>query len=138
MVTFPGFMLVKRLATGTIGGAEGADVPSAPSFPRGASLSVSSWEAGKGGGGGLGPRIRSVLMWFLSGGVDLRLVLGSLMFGCGWGLTGMCPGPIVVHLAHPNAQYAVLLAFFLAGQVFHDRVLEPLHQWQTSGAAGCG
>ena len=28
--------------------------------------------------------------------VDLRLVLGSVIFGIGWGLAGFCPGPALV------------------------------------------
>ncbi len=31
--------------------------------------------------------------------IDRRLVAGSLMFGVGWGLAGICPGPAVVNLA---------------------------------------
>ena len=29
-------------------------------------------------------------------GIDRRLLLGSLMFGIGWGLAGFCPGPALV------------------------------------------
>lgn len=29
-------------------------------------------------------------------GIDHRLVLGSLLFGIGWGLAGICPGPALV------------------------------------------
>jgi uncharacterized protein len=28
--------------------------------------------------------------------IDRRLVIGSLMFGVGWGLAGICPGPALV------------------------------------------
>ncbi|MEW4337035.1 DUF6691 family protein, partial [Chromobacterium vaccinii] len=28
--------------------------------------------------------------------VDRRLLLGSLVFGAGWGLAGVCPGPALV------------------------------------------
>jgi uncharacterized protein len=31
-------------------------------------------------------------------GIDRRLVVGSLLFGVGWGLIGYCPGPAVVAL----------------------------------------
>ena len=30
--------------------------------------------------------------------IDLRLVLGSALFGIGWGLSGFCPGPALVSL----------------------------------------
>ncbi|KAG1754594.1 hypothetical protein EDB19DRAFT_1667239 [Suillus lakei] len=29
--------------------------------------------------------------------IDLRLILGSVMFGIGWGISGICPGPAVVN-----------------------------------------
>ena len=31
--------------------------------------------------------------------IDGRLVLGSVMFGAGWGLAGLCPGPSVASLS---------------------------------------
>ena len=42
--------------------------------------------------------------------VDRRLVLGSLLFGIGWGLAGICPGPALVSLGAgylPGAIFAV-------------------------------
>jgi hypothetical protein len=35
--------------------------------------------------------------------VDLQLMLGGTLFGAGWGLTGMCPGPAIVSGASPVA-----------------------------------
>lgn len=37
--------------------------------------------------------------------IDRRLVIGSSMFGVGWGLAGFCPGPALVSAAagHPKA-----------------------------------
>ena len=31
--------------------------------------------------------------------IDVRLVIGSVAFGVGWGLAGLCPGPALVALA---------------------------------------
>ena len=31
--------------------------------------------------------------------VDINLVLGAVAFGLGWGLTGFCPGPLIVTTA---------------------------------------
>jgi uncharacterized protein len=31
-------------------------------------------------------------------GIDRRLVIGSALFGVGWGLIGYCPGPAIVAL----------------------------------------
>jgi uncharacterized membrane protein YedE/YeeE len=30
--------------------------------------------------------------------IDLRLILGSALFGLGWGLSGLCPGPAIAGL----------------------------------------
>ena len=43
--------------------------------------------------------------------IDRRLILGSLAFGVGWGLTGFCPGPALVAL---GAGYSKALSFVLA------------------------
>jgi uncharacterized membrane protein YedE/YeeE len=43
--------------------------------------------------------------------IDRRLVLGSLLFGVGWGLAGFCPGPALVAL---GAGYGKAVAFVIA------------------------
>lgn len=35
--------------------------------------------------------------------IDRRLLAGSLLFGIGWGLAGICPGPALVLLAQGKA-----------------------------------
>lgn len=48
--------------------------------------------------------------------VDARLVLGSVLFGVGWGLAGVCPGPAVTALALAGVQI-VNVALFVAAMV---------------------
>src|SRR5271154_847266 len=45
-------------------------------------------------------------------GIDARLVGGSLLFGVGWGLVGLCPGPalVVVAMAAGMALYSAFAA----------------------------
>jgi uncharacterized membrane protein YedE/YeeE len=51
--------------------------------------------------------------------VDRTLVLGSLIFGIGWGLAGFCPGPALVYMASGEAK-----AFCVcAGHAFRHSVL---------------
>jgi hypothetical protein len=50
--------------------------------------------------------------------IDVALVLGSAVFGIGWGLSGVCPGPGVVDAASGSAYAivftaAVILGFFV-------------------------
>ncbi|MGB6006855.1 DUF6691 family protein [Castellaniella sp.] len=47
--------------------------------------------------------------------VDRRLVGGSLVFGVGWGLVGLCPGPALVNLGAGQWQAIVFVAAMLAG-----------------------
>jgi uncharacterized membrane protein YedE/YeeE len=47
--------------------------------------------------------------------IDLRLVLGSLAFGAGWGLAGFCPGPALVALSTGEAKPLVFVIAMLAG-----------------------
>jgi len=49
--------------------------------------------------------------------VDRRLVLGSVMFGIGWGIAGFCPGPGLVALGMGERKAAVFVAAMLAGMV---------------------
>lgn len=53
-------------------------------------------------------------------GIDIRLVAGSVLFGIGWGLAGICPGPALVLLSAGSAGGAVFCAAMLAGMgLFH-------------------
>ena len=47
--------------------------------------------------------------------LDARLFLGASVFGVGWGLVGVCPGPAVTNLAAPSAFTLSVLASILAG-----------------------
>ncbi len=47
--------------------------------------------------------------------IDRRLILGSLVFGVGWGLAGICPGPALVLAGAGSAKGLVFLAAMIAG-----------------------
>ncbi|MDN6875823.1 YeeE/YedE family protein [Pseudomonas citronellolis] len=47
--------------------------------------------------------------------LDRRLVLGSLVFGIGWGIAGICPGPALVGLGAGHWQAALFVLGMLAG-----------------------
>ena len=51
--------------------------------------------------------------------VDLRLVLGSLGFGIGWGLAGFCPGPALVSFASGEGKAAIFVAAMLGGMIMY-------------------
>lgn len=54
--------------------------------------------------------------------VDLRLVLGSLGFGVGWGLAGFCPGPALVALGTGAPKAIVFVAAMVAGMFVYELI----------------
>ncbi len=60
--------------------------------------------------------------------IDRRLVLGSLVFGAGWGLAGYCPGPALASLASGGGKPLVFTIAMLVGMVIfelQDRAARP-------------
>ena len=47
--------------------------------------------------------------------LDRKLILGSVMFGMGWGLVGLCPGPAVASLSYGGTGLYVFVAAMLTG-----------------------
>ncbi|MGI4720936.1 MAG: DUF6691 family protein [Janthinobacterium lividum] len=56
------------------------------------------------------------------GKVDRRLVLGSLVFGAGWGLAGYCPGPALVSLTWGGPKPLLFVAAMVAGMALYELV----------------
>src|SRR5438105_7695015 len=52
--------------------------------------------------------------------IDRRLVLGSLAFGIGWGLSGACPGAVIVSLGSGRLEAVAFVAAMLAGMGLSD------------------
>ena len=47
--------------------------------------------------------------------LDRRLIVGSVLFGMGWGLAGLCPGPAIASLSYGGISGIVFLAAMLTG-----------------------
>lgn len=54
--------------------------------------------------------------------IDLRLIGGASLFGIGWGLAGLCPGPAVVASLSGFAGVLVFVATMLAGSWLASRL----------------
>jgi uncharacterized membrane protein YedE/YeeE len=54
--------------------------------------------------------------------VDRPLILGSLLFGAGWGLAGFCPGPALVSMAAGNTKALTFVFAMLIGMVLFERL----------------
>lgn len=52
--------------------------------------------------------------------VDRRLILGSLVFGTGWGLAGYCPGPALVAFGAGYDKAVVFTIAMLAGMALFE------------------
>lgn len=47
--------------------------------------------------------------------IDSRLILGSLIFGIGWGLVGLCPGPAIADIGFLDPRVALFVAAMIVG-----------------------
>ncbi len=52
-------------------------------------------------------------------GIDRKLAIGALLFGAGWGIGGLCPGPAIADLAIAPAPAALFIAAMLTGMAVH-------------------
>jgi uncharacterized membrane protein YedE/YeeE len=63
--------------------------------------------------------------------LDARLITGSALFGIGWGLAGLCPGPAVASLALSPARVAPFVLAMLAGMAM-QRVMATFETRKSS------
>lgn len=52
--------------------------------------------------------------------IDRPLVVGSVLFGIGWGLAGLCPGPALENLASLSPRVIVFVIAMIAGMSAQD------------------
>ena len=55
--------------------------------------------------------------------VDSRLIGGAALFGVGWGIAGLCPGPAITSLATTFVPAAVFVAAMMAGMAMFRMTL---------------
>ena len=55
--------------------------------------------------------------------IDARLIGGGVLFGIGWAIAGLCPGPAIVVAATGSLPVIVFTVTMLAGMALHDRWL---------------
>lgn len=49
--------------------------------------------------------------------ISKSLIIGSILFGAGWGLGGYCPGPAVTSLGGGSSDAAIFVAAMIAGML---------------------
>jgi len=47
--------------------------------------------------------------------IDKKLIVGSVVFGAGWGLVGLCPGPAISSIALLNISSTIFVISMFAG-----------------------
>jgi|SRR5215471_6136771 len=66
------------------------------------------------------PIIATQHLWPKPTDIDRPLVVGSVLFGIGWGLVGLCPGPAVVNLTTLSLRLIVFVIAMVAGMIAQD------------------
>jgi uncharacterized membrane protein YedE/YeeE len=51
--------------------------------------------------------------------IDAPLAIGAILFGMGWGISGLCPGPALADLAIAPLAVLPFVAAMLAGMILH-------------------
>lgn len=54
--------------------------------------------------------------------IDQRLMIGSALFGIGWGIGGICPGPALVLVGTGSPDGVLFAAAMLAGMLIFERL----------------
>ena len=65
--------------------------------------------------------------------IDRKIIVGSVMFGAGWGLTGLCPGPALASISFGGWGGLIFLAAMLAGMALAPALRNRLDDALASG-----
>ena len=66
--------------------------------------------------------------------IDKRLVIGSLLFGAGWGMAGFCPGPAITSLGTGNPKAVIFVIAMVAGMALYELADRFLHRPRSVSA----
>ena len=59
-------------------------------------------------------------LWPTKTEIDQPLLFGALLFGVGWGLVGLCPGPAVANLATLSLPVTIFVIAMALGMLAYD------------------
>jgi uncharacterized membrane protein YedE/YeeE len=67
------------------------------------------------GGRRMAPVLTAAFVMPKRGDIDRQLVIGSAVFGVGWGISGLCPGPAIADLGLAPGEVVLFVAAMVAG-----------------------
>jgi uncharacterized membrane protein YedE/YeeE len=70
--------------------------------------------------GRAGPLFADRHFWPAGSMIDRNLVAGAALFGAGWGLVGLCPGPALENLVTLSPQVLLFVAAMIVGMIARD------------------
>lgn len=85
-----------------------------------------------------------LIAWPTAHAIDRRLIIGSALFGIGWGMAGICPGPGLVLVGSGVLKGFVFVLAMLGGMVIYEGwkhltrrdKADPARTNGTSGSSG--
>jgi hypothetical protein len=79
-------------------------------------------------------------LWPSATDIDRPLIVGAALFGIGWGMVGLCPGPAIADLATLSPGVFVFVIAMAVGMAAHDlwqaRAARPIEQKLATATDG--
>lgn len=66
------------------------------------------------------PMFARQTVWPTRMAIDLPLLVGSTLFGIGWGLVGLCPGPALENIVTLSPRVIAFVVALIAGMGLHN------------------
>jgi len=63
------------------------------------------------------------MQWPTATAIDRRLLVGSALFGVGWGLAGFCPGPALVAIGLGSGEAVLFTVAMLVGMYLQRKMV---------------